>query len=143
MDIKALLGLVASPTILAGVGGWLGYKYGKKASIQNKYIAGGVGLGAGYLLGKTLQGISAPPAAPAAQPVPQVVDPEQPPVGDYLSLNFDAPHALPDPEFDTSPANEYAGEGSYKKTSYNVQKVEDAMDQMEALMQLEKKNGTN
>lgn len=159
MDIKAILGLVASPTVLAGLGGWLGYKYGKKASIKNKYVAGGVGVGAGWLIGKTLQSVTAPPVV--APPVQQITDTEQPPQGDYLNLDLDAspqPMALPapqnpwdqfqqaappTPQFDTSPANVHTAEGSYGKSSYNVEGVENAMDEAEMMMELEKRNGRN
>lgn len=156
MDVKAILGLLASPTVLAGVGGYLGYKYGKKASIQNKYVAGGVGVGAGWLIGKTLQQFTQPPAV-----VPQIPDIEQQSAqGDYVDLDLNAPgqpmalpapqnpwdqfqQAPPTPQFSSSPANEHAGEGSYTKTSYNVEGVEDAMNEAEMMLELQKKNGSN
>lgn len=157
MDIKGILKLIASPTMLAGIGGYLGYKYGKRASISNKYVAGSVGVGAGWLVGKGLQQFVQQPQLPATQqPVPQVTDEEMPPgMGDYVNLNLDAPGlppmALPpaqnlpsELQFDTSPGNVVEGEGSYGKTSYNVSGVEDAMNEAEILMEMEKKgNGAN
>jgi hypothetical protein len=139
MDIKALLNLLASPTILALGGGWLGYKYGNKASINNKYVAGGVGVGAGYLLGRTLQQFTAPPPA-----VPQVVDTENPPMEDYLNLQLDgapAPKQLP-PAMDDDVWNAHAGEGSYGRSSYNTESIDEVMGEAEAMLAATKR-GTN
>lgn len=135
MDVKDIAKLAFSPLTLAAVGGFLGNRYGKKVSIGNKYVATGVGLGAGYLLGRIVQSVLPATTAPAAAPS-QV---QQQPQGDFVDIGpAQQTPLLPWP---TSPANVSEGEGSYGNTSYDVSGTEQAMAEAQELLRRRNSHG--
>lgn len=164
MTIKDILGLATGSTGLAILGGYVGYKYGDKVSIKNKYVGAGAGAATGLLvaqiLGKFFGGSSQ--AQLQAQQAAQLQAQEQAQAaGDYV--DFEAPEGYTPPpqplalpgriqqvqpvqqqpqmHIRTSPANVHEGNGSYSGTSYDVSDVEAAVSEAEDLLAYKQRRG--
>lgn len=146
MKANDIMKLALGPFGLVILGGYLGYKYGNKATIKNRYVGAGAGAAAGYLTSRALSTVlgltrAQQDAVQAAQP-PQ----EQQSLDDYVPLSFDSPQALqalpapsvplmtPTPRMPVvgnNPANSWRGEGSLARSSYNTEDVEESVGEVE------------
>lgn len=147
MDVKSILKMALNPYVLAAAGTFAGYRWHKKAGIKNRYVGSGAGLLAGYVAGSMAQRMLGPAQAP------QLPAEQQQAQGDFVELDLGetpfgvgtayGPRQLPAPQFDSSPANVQAGEGSYGATSYNVRDTEAAMGEAEEILAEKRRNGSN